>query len=132
MNKLIVMLEGDSDDRYLTEEMMAELGLEAPIQFFSNSQALFEFLAGPEKPSLIMADYNSVPDNGLDVLKKLKKNDRFKDIPVVILSDNDLSNYKKACYAEGASSFIKKPSSFEATRQKIGTFFNYWLDVAEI
>jgi CheY-like chemotaxis protein len=132
MNKLVVMLEDDSDDRYLTGEILAELGIDVPVRFFSKSNELLDFLSGPEKPSLILLDYNAAPDNGITVLQKLKSDPATKEIPVVILSDNDLQPYRSESYRNGASSFIKKPASMEQTRQKIGTFFRYWFDVAEV
>jgi hypothetical protein len=32
----------------------------------------------------------------------------------------------------GAASFIKKPDTHQQTQQKIGTFFKYWFEVAEV
>jgi CheY-like chemotaxis protein len=131
MNKLIVMLEDDSDDRYLTEEIFSQLNIDAPIRFFSSSLDLFPFIQ-TNRPSLILLDYNSTPENAVQVLKKIKGHPELKDIPVIVLSDNDLPAYKNECYSLGASSFIKKPSTLEGTRQKIETFFKYWFEVAEV
>ena len=80
----------------------------------------------------MLIDYNSVPENGIEVLKKLKSDANYNDIPVVILSDNSLPKYKNECYRHGASSFIKKPDSAEATNKKIAAFFNYWFHVVEV
>jgi CheY-like chemotaxis protein len=128
----ILMLEDDSDDRYLTNETLGELDMSVDVKFFSSSTDLFDHLANSVKPSLILLDYNTTPDNGLDVLKKLKQNSAYSDIPVVILSDSDHPHYKKECYVNGASSFIKKPDTAEGTKNKIGTFFKYWFEVAEV
>jgi CheY-like chemotaxis protein len=132
MNRYVAMLEDDSDDRYMTKETLEELGIDVPVRFFYSSNELFDFLAASEKPSLILTDYNTSPDNGLEVLKKLKAHPAYGEIPVVVLSDSDLPHYKNQCYLHGASSFIKKPDTVEATKQKIGTFFKYWFEVAEL
>ena len=126
------MLEEDSDDRYITQETLSSLDINIPIKFFSDSSDFFKFLYISEKPVLILVDYNSNPDNGVDVLKKLKSNPNFNDIPVVVLSDNNHPRYKNECYKQGASSFIKKPDNAEATNRKIAFFFNYWLNVVEV
>ncbi len=126
------MLEDDSDDRYLVREVLADLGIDVPVRFFTESHELFEFLGRAEKPSLILVDYNAVPDNGIEVLKKLKNDESYREIPVAILSDSDLAKYRGECYALGASTFIKKPDTLEATKEKIGTFFKYWFEVAEV
>lgn len=132
MNRFILMLEEDSDDRYITQETLSGLNINIPIKFFSDSADFFRFLFTSEKPVLILVDYNSNPDNGIEVLKKLKSSPNFNDIPVVILSDSHLPRYKNECYKQGASSFIKKPDTAEATKKKIASFFNYWFDVVEV
>jgi CheY-like chemotaxis protein len=132
MSPFVLMLEGDKDDRYITQETLSELNIDIPIRFLSNSTQFFNFLSTSEKPALILVDYNSNPNNGIEVLKKLKSDPDRCDIPVVILSDSDHSQYKNECYRYGASSFIKKPDSLEATSKKIASFFNYWFHVVEV
>ena len=132
MDRFVLMLEGDGDDRYITQQTISELKIDIPISFAPNSTEFFNILQPENKPSLILVDYNSAPENGLEVLKKLKSTAAFSDIPVVILSDSDHPKYKNACYKFGASSFIKKPDTADATNKKINSFFSYWLDVVEI
>jgi len=129
---LVFMLEDDKDDRYLTNEMIGELGIEMELKYFSSSTALLDRLHSGERPSLILLDYNASPENGPDVLKKIKNDSSLNDIPVVILSDSDHPKFRKKCYALGASSYIRKPDSLAETKEKIGTFFRYWFEVAEV
>jgi len=132
MRKLILMLEDDSDDRYITESAIADLGLDVEIKFFSDSNRFLESVSTINTASLLLIDYNSVPENGLEVLKKIKSLQPINKIPVVILSDSIGEKYRNECYAQGASSFIKKPQTVEGTAKKIETFFKYWFDVAEV
>lgn len=130
--KLVYMLEDDSDDRYITETTIAELDLPIEIRFFSDSSHFVNFLSEAETASLILIDYNSKPDNGVDVLKTIKASNKHSGTPVVILSDSQLARFKAECYANGASSFIQKPSKMDKTKFVVQEFFNYWLQVAEI
>jgi CheY-like chemotaxis protein len=129
--KLILMLEDDRDDQYITQKAIAQLGLDIQINFFSNSNDFINSVITTQ-PSLLLIDYNSTPDNGLQVLKKIKELSLANHIPVIILSDSSSAKYKAECYAFGASSFIKKPQTMESTANKIETFFKYWLTVAEV
>lgn len=124
------MLEDDSDDRYLTQDVLGNLAMDVEIDFYSNSHDVFSSLQ-KTKPNLILVDYNSTPENGIQVLKELKANDAYRSIPVIILTDSDHPKYCKECYAEGASSVVIKPRSLQETTAKIKTFFTYWADVAE-
>ena len=129
--KIILMLEDDNDDRYITETAIAEMNLDIKVQFFSNSNDFLNYLTN-NQPSLLLIDYNSTPENGIQVLKKIKELKPVNEVPVIILSDSSSEKYKAECYAFGASSFIRKPQTVESTANKIKTFFNYWLTVAEV
>jgi two-component system response regulator len=132
MQKYVLMLEEDSDDQFLTREVLDALELDVHIRFVATSNELFSALEGQHLPELILIDHNSIPEDGLTVLKKIKDTDTLTHIPVVILSDNNLPHYKNECYASGASSFIRKPANMQLTQKKIDTFFRYWFDVAEL
>lgn len=125
----VYMLEDDADDRYLTQEVLEGMDLDLSISYFTNSNELLREI-NREMPSLVLIDYNSSPENGLEVLKKIKST--TIELPVVILTENNYSSMKKSCYAAGASSVIAKPRGMSETREKIQTFFNYWLNVAEV
>jgi CheY-like chemotaxis protein len=132
MQRFIMMLEDDPDDRFLTRNVMEALGLSIPVQFYTDSNDLLQALNHTDLPALILLDYNSTPENAVAVCRRLKQDAATKEIPVIILSESELKEYKEAAYAAGANSFITKPSSMEETQRKIAGFFHYWLDVAVV
>lgn len=125
------MLEDDPDDRFITESTLRELGYDIPVHFVNTSTELFNFLGSSARPTLILIDYNSTPMNALDVLKRLKSQEAWAGIPVVVLADSSVPRYVEECYRHGASTFIKKPSTQQGTSEKINSFFHYWLSTAE-
>ena len=129
--KLVYMLEDDSDDRFITKSTIEELNLPIEVIFFSKSDEFIEFLSTANKSSLILIDYNCNPDNGVSVLKRIKQMEIHKGTPLMILSDSSVSKYKHECYALGASSFIQKPSRLKRTKEVIELFFTYWFTIAE-
>ena len=126
----VAMLEDDSDDHYLTEEVLNGLPYNVKIKFYTRSHDLFSALQ-TTKPNLILVDFDSAPENGIQVLQRLKTSGEWRHIPVAILSDSELPKYRNECYAAGAASYATKPKSLEETRHKITTFFSYWMEVAE-
>jgi two-component system, response regulator len=128
----ILMLEDDHDDRFMTENTVSELGYKIPVVFVTYSHELFSTLETKGKPRLIIIDYNSLPDNAVEILKKLKQSEAYSSIPVVVLGESSASKFISECYSLGAGSFIRKPASEKGTREKIDTFFKYWLSVAEV
>lgn len=126
----VMMLENDADDRYFTESTLRDLGLPVQIRFESFSSALLDDTE--EKPSLILLAYNTFPENGIAMLKEFKRHPLWSHIPVVILTEQMPPDHINAYYRAGANSVIKKPYSESLTKDKIQTFFHYWLNVAEV
>lgn len=131
MTPAIFMLESDADDRLLTEEVMAELGMPLQLTFFHSSEELFHELK-KEAPALLLVEDNSVPSNAMQVLRRMKSDPGLAEIPVVVLCEITDPSYAHACYTAGAATVIRKPLSMESTRNKIRLFFQYWLEVAII
>lgn len=127
----VLMLEEDPDDRQLTESVLFELGFDVPVHYVSYSNELFDQLQSEEKPSLILLDYNATPSTAIEILKELKTNHQYKHIPTVVLGEGLPEHYIRECYQLGANSYITKPASNQKTREKIETFFRYWLNVVE-
>jgi response regulator RpfG family c-di-GMP phosphodiesterase len=125
------MLEDDPDDRFLTKETLDKLGYNISIAFVQYSHDLFKHLEAYEVPEIILLDFNSLPENAIKILKKLKVDVRYKRIPVVVLGDSSVLSYISECYELGANSFIKKPSTMEETLFKIDTFCKYWFSTVE-
>jgi len=128
--RYILMLEDDQDDRYLTSAVMEELNIKIPLKFLSNTEDLLPTLE-QSPPLLILTDFNLHPETGFDVLQKIRCHPSFKHIPVVLLGDATNPDFVAQCYRLGANTYATKPTSMEATKNKIGLFFRYWLEVAE-
>ncbi len=128
------MLEGDEHDRELSRNYFNNL--EVQFELLKLSNEVIPFLKDKhttgELPALILLTLNSVPDNGLDVLKQIKSVDAFKHIPVIILGEHTQEELIKECYANGASTFINKPFNISLTDLSIKTFVQYWFEVAQI
>ncbi|EQC45554.1 response regulator [Bacteriovorax sp. Seq25_V] len=68
---------------------------------------------------LILSDINMPECNGIELLKKLKADDRFKDIPVVMIStENEAATVMDAIQA-GAVNYILKPFTTETLKAKL-------------
>lgn len=79
-------------------------------------------------PSLILLDVNLPRVDGLEVLRRLRADDRTQSIPVVIFSSSDSAEDIDASYKYGANSYLRKPalySEYRAVLEQVGV---YWLD----
>jgi CheY-like chemotaxis protein len=128
--RYILMLEDDQDDCYFTSAVMKDLEMDVPIKFLSNTDDLFPTLKN-SIPILIVMDFNLHPETGLEVLQKIRRHPSFQYIPVVLLGDSTNPEFVARCYQYGANTYAIKPTTIEATKNKISLFLKYWIEVAE-
>ncbi|MCE9501712.1 MAG: SpoIIE family protein phosphatase [Leptospira sp.] len=64
-----------------------------------------------ESFDIVLMDVNMPNIDGLTLLKQIKANDEFKEIPVIMLTADDNEKVLKECFDAGATDFIKKPIS---------------------
>lgn len=132
MSSYVLMLQADPDDQYLTESTVAEINPSFPIKYLEDSYNMGEYISKMGEPAVILLnDRGTITERG-QVLRQIKSDSSYRHIPVVVLGEKSSPDYIKECYRAGASTFIIKPSSVNATKKKIEMFFAYWFEVAEL
>jgi CheY-like chemotaxis protein len=120
MKKTIWIAEDDPDDRMLIKEAFEEYQYSDNISFFEDGEkVLFKLNDGyPSNlwplPSLLILDLNMPKINGIELLQIIKKSNRTRNIPVVILTTSRINGDKEKLMNLGADDFITKPFSFDS------------------
>jgi CheY-like chemotaxis protein len=111
---LITLADDDEDDRLFFTDAFDEMKIKTVVNTVKNGRELIEFLDHPESvlPNIIFLDLNMPILNGIECLKEIKLNDRFKDIAVAIYSTSSSEADVENTFILGANIYIKKPSSF--------------------
>ena len=103
--------------RKIISEAVGVLGHEC-LQAESAQDALIILEQG-EEIGLIFLDWNMPGMNGLEFLKTIKKDDRFRKIPVMMVTTENLRENIIEAVKAGASHYITKPFSIEELLKKI-------------
>lgn len=137
----IHMCDDDPDDQLLVSDALEEARLANQIDFTSNGKELLQYLNREEPyahlidqplPGLILLDLNMPIMDGREVLDKLKKDEKFRSIPVIVLTTSKAEEDIARSYGMGVNSFIIKPVSFESLVEMISTVTNYWFHVVSL
>lgn len=116
MKKGIMLVDDDPDDREEFSDVYLAQFPGEQLYFAENGeralQTLEELFERQAQLCLIVLDLNMPILNGTQTLRKIKDDDRFREIPVVIYSTSVNSVEREECFRLGALDYLVKPSSF--------------------
>ncbi|MFH1798946.1 MAG: response regulator transcription factor [Candidatus Omnitrophota bacterium] len=115
-NSLIAIVDDEQGIIKTISEYLGNKGL--TVMGFSDAEALFKSIK-KEKPDLIVLDLMLPGEHGFEACKRLKKEEKFKDIPVIILSANSDEPDKVFGLEIGADDYIAKPFSLNELHARI-------------
>jgi len=143
-NKIIMLVEDNPNDEALTlralkknndtnEIVVARDGVEA-LNYLFGEGSYYLFGEGSYSgrdasvmPDLILLDLKLPQINGLEVLKRIRTDERTKLVPVVILTSSKERRDLTECYELGANSYIRKTVDFVEFRKTMELLGLYWL-----
>jgi CheY-like chemotaxis protein len=136
MEKTILLVEDNPDDAELTLMALTRVtGINNIIVAHDSVEVLQYLQAEPPSgspdllPTVIFLDLKMPKINGIEVLQRLRANDRTRYLPVVMLTSSDEQQDILGAYLSGANSYIRKPVDsrrFNEVLEKIG---RYWLEL---
>lgn len=80
---------------------------------------LEEAYASKKLPLLVFLDIKLLNSNGLELLKFIKEDARFKDLPTIMLSSSDRQGDKTKAQAFGCDDYVEKPKNYIELKTKI-------------
>src|SRR3989442_1183484 len=129
MGKTILLVEDDPDDEALAVRALKQHRLTNDIVVVRDGVEVLDYLfctgpyatRDPEPPFVVLLDLKLPKLDGLEVLRRLRSDDRTRFVPVVVLTSSDEEQDIMRGYSLGANSYVRKPIDFaqfsEAVRQ---------------
>ena len=133
---MILLVEDNPDDEALTLRALQKNNIINKVVVARDGVEALDFLFGTGAyagrdlslmPEVILLDINLPKINGLEVLEKIRANERTRLLPVVILTTSNEEQDKIKSYTLGANSFIRKPVDFQQFSEAIRQLGVYWL-----
>ena len=136
--KVILLVEDNADDVDLTMYALRKNNIQNELVVMRDGVEALEYLFGVdcygkgatvEIPGLILLDLKLPRVNGLQVLERLRGDERTSLVPVVVMTSSGEALDVRKTYQLGANSYIRKPVDFEEFVDSIKKVLHYWLDL---
>jgi two-component system, response regulator len=135
----ILIADDDKDDCLLVTRALEANFVENPVELVSNGEELLDYLRRQgdfsgqvPAPCFILLDLRMPRMNGFEALEIIKKNEKFRKIPVVIFSSSHDEEDIAKSYDRGANSYIAKPPTFGGMVEAMWRLQNYWFGTAKL
>ncbi len=132
----MLLVEDNPDDEELTLVALQENHIGNPVVVVRDGAEALDYLFGTGQhvdadietlPVVVLLDLKLPKVNGLEVLRRLRANDRTKYLPVVILTSSKEEEDRLQSYALGANSYVRKPVDFGQFISAVKQLGLYWL-----
>jgi CheY-like chemotaxis protein len=139
--KLILLVEDNPDDEALAIRALKKSNLANDIAVARDGVEALEFLfcegahadRDPhDMPVVVLLDLKLPKVDGLEVLKRIKSDERTRRLPVVIMTSSSEEQDIVNSYDLGANSYIRKPVDFNRFTEAVAQLGLYWLVLNEV
>ncbi|MGV3615179.1 MAG: response regulator [Fimbriimonas sp.] len=135
-SKLVLLIEDNIDDERLTLRALRRNNIMNEVVVACDGQEAIDYLFGSGSftgrdmsvmPAVVILDLKLPRLSGLEVLKRIRTDERTKRLPVVVLTSSEDVNQVEESYALGANSFIQKPTDPAEFSEMVLQVAMYWL-----
>jgi len=139
-SKTILLVEDNSDDEALTLRALKKNNIKNEVVIARDGAEALEYLFGTGKyagrntsltPQVVLLDLKLPKVDGLEVLRRVRADQRTKLLPVVILTSSNEEQDRIDGYGLGANSYVRKPVDFSQFMDAARQLGLYWLILNE-
>ena len=132
----MLLVEDNESDVELTRRALERGQIEGELVVAGDGQVALEYLTGcgeyegrdvSRTPAVVLLDLKLPRVPGLEVLRRIREDDRIKHLPVVILTTSTENSDLLTGYKLGANSYLSKPVDFTEFSESVKKVCVYWL-----
>lgn len=134
----ILMVEDNPHDVLATKRVWQEFGFNNHLFIVSDGEACLNYLLhqGPyadptlaPQPDVILLDLKLPKLDGHQVLTRIRADQRFRFLPVIILTDSTLAIDRQKGYEQGCNAYLKKPVGYTQFAEMLTSLRTFWSSV---
>jgi two-component system, response regulator len=130
----VLLVEDNDDDVQLTLRAFKKYNLANELHVARDGQEALDFLFGAadrrdghSTPQVVLLDLKLPRVDGLEVLRRIRQDDRTSTLPVVVLTSSNEERDLVESYRLGANSYVRKPVDFQQFTEAAHQLGLYWM-----
>jgi two-component system response regulator len=127
----ILLVEDNPDDVLLTMRAFVKNDIRNEVVVATDGEQAIDMLlpadGEPVRPAFMLLDIKLPKIDGLEVLRRVRADDRTRTVPIVVLTTSNEERDIVESYRSGANSFVRKPVVFEEFVKAVNVLGIYWL-----
>ncbi len=136
----ILLVEDNQEDAELTLRALRKHNLANKVKVIPDGAEAMDYIFAEgeyadremsHRPRVIFLDLKLPKVSGNEILKRIKSDERTKQIPVVVLTSSKEDKDLAECYENGANSYIVKPVDFDKFFKSVVELGMYWMVLNE-
>jgi two-component system response regulator len=124
----ILLVEDNPNDAELTQRALRKTEIGARLLVARDgAEAIERILTEGLRPRVIFLDLKLPKIDGIEVLRRIRADERTKEIPVVVLTSSQEERDITESYKLGVNSYVVKPVEFDKFYKTVSDLGTYWL-----
>jgi CheY-like chemotaxis protein len=117
----LLLADDDEDDCMFFKEALEELPVNSSLKTVKDGEQLMALLTTKQDtlPDILFPDINMPRKTGVECLSEIKRNEKLKQLPVIIYSTSLNREVVELLYEKGAHCYIRKPGNFKKLKKII-------------
>lgn len=124
----ILLVEDNPNDAELTQRALRKTEIGARLVIARDgAEALERLFTEKIRPRVVFLDLKLPKIDGIEVLRRIRTDERTKGFPVVVLTSSQEERDITECYKLGVNSYVVKPVEFDKFYKTVSDLGTYWL-----
>ena len=130
MPNTVMVVDDSTDELAIIKRVLVKTGRISKVKTAERGEAALDMLRKCVVfPAIIFLDLKMPGMGGIETVRQIRRDEKLRHIPVIILTNSSLESDKKAAYAAGADLFLRKAFDMDKFCEDVKSLLERWLKV---